>query len=114
MEGGHFTSTGDNGHARATGVMNSKCINDFRWSVALRTDKPIWIGIASKLQRTDDNVKTYDKSAILCFPTGGSFFQGEITEGSKNLVAQIGDEIHFIFQSKLKKFSIILVCFNRF
>ena len=111
MEGGHFTATDDNGHARATEVMNSKCINDFRWSVALRTDEPIWIGIATKLQRTDDNIKTYDRNAILVFPTGGSFFQGEITEGAKNLVAQSGDEIHFIFQSKLKTFSIILVCY---
>ena len=114
MEGGHFTSTGEFGYARATEVLNSKCTNDFRWSVALRTDKPIWIGIASKLQRTDDNIKSYDENAILCYPTGGSFFQGEITEGSQNLVAQLGDEIHFIFQSKLKKFSIILVCHNMF
>ena len=109
VEGGHFTTTGDNGYARAMEIMNSKCINDFRWSVVLRTDEPIWIGIASKLQRTDDNIKSYDKTAILCFPTGGSFFHGEISEGSKSLVAQFGDEIHFIFQSKLKKFSIILV-----
>ena len=110
MEGGHFTTTGDNGFARATKIMNSKCPNNFRWSVVLRTDKiPIWIGIASKLQRTDDNINSYDEHAILCFPTGGSFFHGEVSEGAKNLVVGSGNEIHFIFQSKLKKFSIILV-----
>ena len=110
VEGGHFTTTGARGYARATEVMNSKCLNNFRWSVVLRTDKKeIWIGIASKLQQTGCHIKDYDKNVILCLPTAGSFFHGEILEGAKNLECQSGDEIHFIFQSKLKKFSIIMV-----
>ena len=51
VEGGHFMTNDREGYARATEVMNSKCLNDFRWSVVLRTGfKSIWIGIASKLQ----------------------------------------------------------------
>ena len=103
VEGGHFTATGDNSYARATEVMNSKCINDFRWSVALRTDEPIWIGIATKLQRTDDNIKTYDRNAILVFPTGGSFFPHErlpYLSISKNK-SFFGSKIVDFFQSKI-------------
>ena len=114
MEGGHFKTTGDNGYARATEVMNSKCSNNFRWSILLRTKKiPIWIGIASKLQHTDDTINSYDKNAILCLPTVGSIFHRETIAGT-NLKLKSGDAIHFIFQSKLKKFSIILVCYLYF
>ena len=110
MEGGHITTTGDNGYARATEVMNSKCSNNFRWSVILRTDeKAVWMGIASKLQPIEDKITSYDQKAILFVPAAGSFFHGGITEGAQNLEMGSGDEIHFIFQSKLKKFSIIIV-----
>ena len=93
--------------------MNSKCSNNFRWSVVLRTnEKAVWIGIASKLQRKKDTIKSYDQKAIFFVPAAGSFFHGEITEGAQNLQMGSGDEIHFIFQSKLKKFSIIMVTFG--
>ena len=113
MEGGSFEPNNDYAFARAMEKMSSKSQTVFRWSVRL-TGHNGYIGIASKLERKDDWIENYDENSILFSPFS---FRPSIFKGlSQNLPSNItnpksGDEIHFRFQPKLKKFSISFVRF---
>ena len=110
--------------------MNSKSSNDFRWSIRitgvadnmLRGRDPCGgcgfsIGIASKFQHQKDYIINYDTNAISFEPYSGYILKGknlmkvaDIQRSTIMKPANSGDEIHFRFQSKLKKLSISLVC----
>ena len=110
MEGGKFEST-DYGFAKASKIMNTNSLNDFRWSVRLTGGNWMNIGIASGLQRTTQCIINYDENAIIYHPYNGNIFKNMTTKiHQKTNEAENGDEIHFRFQPKLKKFSISFVC----
>ena len=129
MEGGNFKPAGKYCYAQATEVMNSKSSNDFRWSVRfiVHQNRPelACFGIASKcrfIHHAGSRVADiYDENAIILgfHRTDRRFYNRitvEKTNGNtqKNLINKIissanEDEIHFRFQSKLKKLSISLV-----
>ena len=102
------------GFARATEVMNSKSPNVFRWSIRLPRDPPIYIGIASKLQRENTFIANYDEYAIIYCPNNGLISIGregnKILSNAKAIEFERGEAIHFRFQPKLKKFSFAMVC----
>ena len=89
--------------------MNSNSANDFQWSVMIKEG---WIrtGITSELQRKKGWIEDFDENAIIYSPCYGTIWknkrkvQGDITK------LESGDEIHFKFSPKLKKFSISIVC----
>ena len=108
--------------ARATEVMNSKSSNDFRWSIRFNghqnRPKRAFIGIASKFKfQNGHTVPKWPYNAIvLGFHRTDRRFYNRITVENKQkyLINKIirsanEDEIHFRFQSKLKKLSISLV-----
>ena len=91
--------------------MNTDSSNEFRWSVRLTSGNWINIGIASELQQTDECIIDYDEYAIICHPYNGCIFEDKTTDVYQSMTeAENGDEIHFRFQPKLKKFSISFVC----
>ena len=113
VEGGSFKSNDFYGWARNTEKLNSKSSKDFRWSVRLNagTASMEWIaiGIAAKLEQSSDCITEYDENAILYHP-----YFSQINKGKTNVKldfkrAKPGDEIHFRFQPKSKKFSISFV-----
>ena len=117
MEGGNFTTRHPDHYgnykyavARVKEIMNSKSSNESRWSVRINEKRWLATGIATKLQRIDEMIKSYDENAIIFFPFQGSIYKGwEIIQ--QNITrATKGDEIHFRFQPKLKKLSISFVC----
>ena len=71
-----------------------------------------YIGIGSKLQRKHNYIGGYDEYAIIYNPYNGTLSKG--LNGRSNQLEVIklkpGEDIHFRFQPKLKKFSISLVC----
>ena len=92
--------------------MNCKSSNDFRWSVRLISgDAGIYIGITSKLQAKDDWVESGDTNSIVYSPLAKHIYKGTSESFECKILpkANTGDEIHFKFQPKLKKFSISLV-----
>ena len=109
VEGESFKKTGDYGFARATETMNSKCSNDFRWSVRITASAWMVIGIASKLQQTDDLIFNYDENSILYSPYYENIYKGKNIVRNNIIKAKTGDELHFRFQPKLKKFRISIV-----
>ena len=128
MEGGNFKPDYCQNYcfARATEVMNSKSSNDFRWSIRFNahqnTPKRAYIGIASKFHFQNLNsivpviVPYYENAIVLGFHRTDRRFYNRITVENKQkyLINKIissanEDEIHFRFQSKLKKLSISLV-----
>ena len=108
VEGGNFTATDEFGFARATKTMNSQSVNDFRWSVRITSAAWIFIGIASKLQQ-DKWIEEIDENAIIYFPHDGEIYTGNKLFQENIIIAKNGDEVHFRFQPKLKKFSISFV-----
>ena len=92
------------GFVRANETMNSESPHDFRWSVRL-TAGFTHIGIATETPK-DSKLKHY---AITYEPYNGKIYEG--FQMLKNDISEAinGDEIHFRFQSKLKKFSISFV-----
>ena len=100
-------------HVRATEMMNSKSSNDFRWSVRLADIKWVCFGIASNelvQNELPETINTNDKNAIVYYPYSGSIRKGQIlvqTLPTTNVTP--GDEIHFRFQPKMKKFLISFV-----
>ena len=118
MDGENFTSTDEFGFSRATERMNSQSTNAFRWSIRITGDNYIYIGIASKLRQLEW-IEDVDENAILYFPyTGEIYTENELFQDDI-IKAKNGDEVHFRFQPKIKKFSIsfvssmILDCFYR-
>ena len=124
MDGGCFMPDQNYGYVRATTMMNSKSSNDFRWSVRLtQADtgnvkvRRLGLGIASnelvqnELRKiTIDIINYYDQNAIVYYPFFGKIRKGEDlvqTYTTRNVTS--GDEIHFRFQPKLKKFLIKFV-----
>ena len=116
MDGGSFRPAEDFGYVRATAMMNSKSSNDFRWSVRITDDVSLLcLGIASnefiqnELPEADENMFYNDKNAIVYYPYAG------IIQREMKLIQQMttnvtsGDEIHFRFQPKMKKFLISVV-----
>ena len=98
--------------------MNSQSTNAFRWSIRITGDNYIYIGIASKLRQLEW-IEDVDENAILYFPyTGEIYTENELFQDDI-IKAKNGDEVHFRFQPKIKKFSIsfvssmILDCFYR-
>ena len=108
MEGGNFTATDYCGLARATEAMNSQSVNDFRWSVRITGAEGISIGIATKLQH-DEWLEDYDENAIIYMPFAGEIHTEKELFQENIIEAKNGDEVHFRFQPKLKKFSISFV-----
>ena len=114
VQGGSFYATETYGYARATVIMNSKSHNDFRWRVEVTGGLWISIGISSELRQVNEWIEDYDEKAILCmlYPEEDSFegyiYLGE-TEIHEHIVISKSDEIQFLFQPKLKKFTILLV-----
>ena len=114
MEGGSFSPAQAGGYVRATEIMNSKSSNDFRWSVRLTDSGWIGLGIASNVLVQNELSETfnyYDENAIVYFPFAGSIWKGKASIKRKGLARNVtsGDEIHFRFQPKMKKFFISLV-----
>ena len=69
MEGGIFKSTEARGFARGMAIMNSKSSKTFRWSVRLTYRYcQIYIGFASRLERKDDWIDSYDENSIFFYP----------------------------------------------
>ena len=108
VEGESFQSTEQAGYARATEIMNSESVNDFRWSVRITNDEKIYVGIASKLQQ-GEWIENDDENAIIYFPFDGEIYTGTNLFQTNIIEAVSGDAIHFRFQPKLKKFSISFV-----
>ena len=110
VDGGCFTATFDRGFVRASETMNSESAHDFRWSVTL-TAESTYIGIATKLPppHVTEYLEQYDENAFMYEPYGGDILQGSEVVNNDITVAENGDEVHFRFQPKLKKFSISLV-----
>ena len=98
------------GFTTAMERMNSKSRKEFRWSVRLIKGNWIGIGIATSSPPTNDNIRFHDQNAIICHPYSGLVMQEKTTIQSNIINADNGDEIHFRFQPKLKKFSISFVC----
>lgn len=110
MTGVIFDAIERYGFATAVEKMNSKSKKEFRWSVRLTKGDWIGIGIATSSPPTNDNIRFHDQNAIIFYPYGGLVMQ-ETTKIESNITdANNGDEIHFRFQPKLKKFSISFVC----
>jgi hypothetical protein len=105
VEGGSFRKTDYYGFARATETMNSKCSNNFRWSIRLADGIGIYIGIASKL-RINSSISDFDENSIFYAPHVGKIRKGNTVIRRNIIKAKKGDEIHFRFQPKLKKFTI--------
>ena len=88
--------------------MNSKSSTNFRWSVRLTDDDDDdwYIGIASKLEQKDDYIENYDKNSIFFSPSTSQIYKGSLLGLPSNITnATSGDEFHFKFQPKLKKYS---------
>ena len=109
VEGGVFKATEARGYARATEIMNSKSTHDYRWSIRIIGQESIYIGIASKLKRTQDWILYYDENSLTYAPLGGYVWKANTVIEHKFIKADSGDEVHFRFQPKLKKFSISFV-----
>ena len=117
MDGGCFMPDQNYGYVRATTMMNSKSSNDFRWSVRLtQADtgnvkvRRLGLGIASNELVQNEHALYYDQNAIVYYPFFGKIRKGEDlvqTYTTRNVTS--GDEIHFRFQPKLKKFLIKFV-----
>ena len=109
MEGGNFKATEDFAFSRSS-KMSSKSSKNIRWSVRVNNSYYIWVGIASKLKLKDDWIESYDENSILFAPFNSKIYKGLSQTLPSNITnAKSGDEIHFRFQPKLKKFSISLV-----
>jgi hypothetical protein len=106
VDGGSFRPTDNYGFAQAPEAMNSKSSNNVRWSIKLTDESNIYIGIASKLQQDYEWIEHYDENAIVLFPCDGMIFTGQTKIRANIIKAKKGDEIHFRFQPKLKKFTI--------
>ena len=89
--------------------MNSKSTHDYRWSIRIIGQESIYIGIASKLKRTQDWILYYDENSLTYAPLGGYVWKANTVIEHKFIKADSGDEVHFRFQPKLKKFSISFV-----
>ena len=113
MDGASFVTDDDYGCARATEIMNSKSTNDFCWSARLNfgENTSIYIGIASKFQPSYYyNMNHFnDETSIIYEPKYGYIHKGSTVIQEDIIGAKIGDEVHFRFRPKLKKFSISFV-----
>ena len=110
MNGESFKTTEYYAFARVMDIMNTKSSQNFRWSMRLTGDGWIYIGIASKLERKNDCIENYDENSILFSPFDKIICKGLSKHFPSNIaIAKSGDEIHFRFQPKLKKFSISMV-----
>ena len=114
MEGGCFRSARHYGYVRATAKMNSKSSNDFRWSVRLTGNARKWmaLGIASNelvQNELSEAIIDYDENAIVFYPFSGNIWRGTTHIQQVNTYLKSGDEIHFRFQPKIKKFLISFV-----
>ena len=90
--------------------MNSKSSKTFRWSVRLTGNSSVSTGIASKLERKDDWIDSYDENSIFFDPYNEKIYNGMGKYFPSNITnLKPGDEIHFRFQPKLKKFIISFV-----
>ena len=122
MDGGCFRPAQNYGYVRATTMMNSKSSNDFRWSVRL-TSGGKWIGLGIASNELVQNelsgesreiqspfwITDYDQNAISFHPFSGSVWRGTTHIQQVNPYLKSGDEIHFRFQPKMKKFFISFV-----
>ena len=95
-------------------MMNSKSSNDFRWSVRLTGNTCKWIGLgiaSNKLvqNKLSEIINYEDTNAIVYYPQGGYIQGNNLYQTYKSRNATSGDEIHFRFQPKLKKFFISFV-----
>jgi len=72
--------------------------------------KDFYIGIASKLQRIDKFIGHYDEYAIIYAPYLECVWKGKKKIQTGIIKLNPGEDIHFKFQPKLKKFSFSLVC----
>ena len=114
MDGGRFRSAEDQGYVRATATMNSKSSNDIRWSVRLTDGGWICLGIASNEltqneQYHKQHINLKDENAIGYFPYTGMIRRGRTAKKTMPTNVKYGDEIHFRFQPKMKKFFIAFV-----
>ena len=119
MEAGCFRSARNYGHVRATAKMNSKSSNDFRWSVRLTGNNRKWkgLGIASNelvQNELSEMIIDYDENAIAYmyhpfYHPAGNKWRGRTHIQQVNTYLKSGDEIHFRFQPKMKKFLISFV-----
>ena len=118
MDGGCFRPAQNYGYVRATTMMNSKSSNDFRWSVRLTGDTRKWIGLgiaSNELVQKELSgeylfwITHYDENAIAFHPFSGSIWIGTTHIQQVNTYLKSGDEIHFRFQPKMKKFLISFV-----
>ena len=115
MKGESFKTTEELGVSRVMDIMNTKSSQNFRWSIRLTGNGWIYIGIASKLERMNDYIENYDRNSILFCPLNRKIYKGSSRTNKLSdtitCTAKNGDEIHFRFQPKLKKFSISLVSY---
>ena len=111
VESGSFKATNQCAFTRVMDIMNTKSSKTFRWSVRLIGDSWVYTGIASKLEQRRAWIEDYDENSIIFYP-----YMSKICKGTKESPSNItnvksGDEIHFRFQPKFKKFSVSLVSF---
>ena len=111
VEGGIFKPTEVYAFARGLDIMNSKSSKTFRWSVRLLTCINWFsIGIASKLERGNAWIHDYDRNSIFFDPYDEKIYNGMGKNFPSNITnVKPGDEIHFRFEPKLKKFTISFV-----
>ena len=111
MDGGSFRSAQNYGYVRATAMMNSKSSNEIRWSVR-PTSAWIGLGIASNeliQNEQPGHIDSNDKNAIIYYPFAGLIRRGSALIQQISTYSKSGDEIHFRFQPKMKKFVISFV-----
>ena len=90
--------------------MNSKSPTDVRWSLRIDGDVfNFFIGIASKFEHTTTYIGNYDEYAIIYIPDQGRISHKRNKVHMNTVKVKCGDEIHFRFQPKLKKFSVSVV-----
>ena len=95
-------------------MMNSKSSNDFRWSVRLTGDTRRWLGLgiaSNELIQNELSETIYknDKNAIVYYPYFGIIGSGKTSTQQTTTKVKSGDEIHFRFQPKMKRFLISIV-----
>ena len=99
-------------HARAQNVMSTQSTIGFEWSVKLIGSDDFSVGIASKIEKKERTICSYDSNSVIY-----STFDSDIRVGSKPLHSNLtehkdGDVIRFRFQPQTKKLLIDLVRLN--
>ena len=86
--------------------MNTKSTTEFQWSVKLVGNRIFRVGIATKLERSNDNIHKYDIEAIF-YSSGGYVWDGQkkIRDSDKQ---KSGDVLCFTFHPLSKKLSVEL------